>query len=179
MTLFAWICITSKLISSSGALFYQNLIFNFGHKTFLFINLMTFIEHRCYTTPMLESSILMISYCYRIRGGIKLFLGNFGSSLQDFYIAADLNEGEPCTLQERALVKCMLAKFPEASKDLVTAMAINPTLKDFDEIFNVLYELLEEEFTLVRKNDFPHPSSSNLQSNQLHQDKLHQLVHTM
>ena len=179
MKLFAWICITSRLILSSGVLFYQNLIFNFGRKAFMFVNLMAFIEHKCCTTSMLESSILMISYCCRIRGGIKLFLGNFECSLQDFNIAVELNKGEPCTLQERALVKCMLAKFPEASKDLVMAMAINPTLKDFDDIFNVLYQLLEEEFTLVRKNDFPHPSSSNLQSNQLHQDKLHQLVHTM
>ena len=76
MTLFAWICITSKLISSSGALFYQNLIFNFGHKAFLFINLMTFIEHRCYTTPMLESSILMIWFILLQNSrGNQAFLG--------------------------------------------------------------------------------------------------------
>ena len=140
---------------------------------------MAFIEHRYSTTPMLESSILIISYCCRIRGGIKLFLGNFGSSLQDFNIAADLNEGEPCTLQERALVKCSLTKFPEALQDLVTAMAINPTLKDFDDIFKVLQQLSEEECTFIRKNDFPHPSSLTLQANRLHQDKLHQLVPTM
>jgi hypothetical protein len=67
----------------------ENLIFNFGHKAFLFINLMAFIKHKCYTIPMLESSILIIeSYCCRIRGGIKLFLRNFGSSLQDFNIVA-------------------------------------------------------------------------------------------
>ena len=129
---------------------------------------------------MLESSILISSNCCRIRGGIKLFLGNFGSSLQDFDMAAHLNDGEPWTLQERALVKCMITKFPEASKDLVTAMAKNPTLKDFDDIFNVLQQqLVVEEFTLVRKNEFPHPSSSTLQANRLHQDKLHELVYTM
>ena len=176
---FFGICNTHKYISSSGALFYQNLSFNFGHKIFLFINLMAFIRHRYSTTPMLESSILIISYCCRIRGGIKLFLGNFGSSLQDFNIAADLNEGEPCTLQERALVKCTLTKFPEALQDLVTAMAINPTLRDFDDIFKVLQQLSKEECTFIRKNDFPHPSSSTLQANRLHQDKLHQLVPTM
>ena len=128
---------------------------------------------------MLGSSILISSYCCRIRGGIKLFLGNFGSSLQDFDIAAHLNDGEPWTLQERALVKCTLTKFPEASKDLVTAMAMNPTLKDFEDIFNVLQQLVVDEFTLVRTNDIPHSSSSTLQANRLHQDKLHELVHTM
>ena len=128
---------------------------------------------------MLESSILMISYCCRIRGGIKLFLGNFECSLQDFNIAADLNKEEPCTLQERALVKCILEKFPEASQDLVTARAINSTLKDFDDIFNVLQQLLEEESTLERKNDFPRPSLSTLQAEGLHQDRIHQLVPTM
>ena len=141
MKLFAWICITSRLILSSGVLFFQNLIFNFGHKIFLFINLMAFIEHRFSTTPMLESSILIISCCCRIRGGIKLFLGNFESSLQDFNEVADLNKGEPCTLQERALVNCSLAKFPEALKDLVMAKDINPTLRDFDNIFKVLQQL--------------------------------------
>jgi hypothetical protein len=127
---------------------------------------------------MLESSILIISYCCRIRGGIKLFLGNFECSLRDFDIAAYLNKGEPISLQERALVKCMLAKFPEASQDLVTAKAINPTLKDFDDIFKVLQQLLKEEFTLVRKNVSPHPSLSTLQAEGLHQDKIHQLVPT-
>jgi hypothetical protein len=128
---------------------------------------------------MLESSVLMILYCCRIRGGIKLFLGSFGSSLQDFNIAVDLNKGEPCTLQERALVKCMLTKFPEALQDIAAAMAINPTLKDFDDIFKVLQHLLEEESTLVMRNDFAHPILSPLQANRLHQDKLHQLVPTM
>ena len=141
MKLFAWICITSRLILSSGVLFFQNLIFNFGHKIFLFINLMAFIEHRYSTTPMPESSILIISCCCRIRGGIELFLGNFESSLQDFNEAADLNKGEPCTLQARALVNCSLAKFSEALKDLVTAKDINPTLRDFDNIFKVLQQL--------------------------------------
>jgi hypothetical protein len=147
MNIFVWVCITSKMISSSGALFYQNLIFNVDHKAFMFINLMAFIEHRCYTTPMLESSILMISYCCRIRGGIELFLGNFECSLEDFGTSVDLNKEEPCTLQERALVKCMLDKFPEASQDLVTAKAINSALKDFDDIFNVLQQLLKEKST--------------------------------
>ena len=128
---------------------------------------------------MVESSILMISCCCRIRGGIKLFLGNFECSLQDFNIVAEQNEEEPCTLQERALVKCMLEKFPEASQDLIMARAINSTLKDFDDIFNVLQQLLEEKSTLVRKNDSPHPSLSTLQTEGLHQDKTHQLVPTM
>ena len=73
----------------------------------------------------------------------------------------------------------MLAKFPEASQDLVTAMAINPTLKVFDDIFKVLQQLLEEEFTLVRKNVSLHSSLSTLQAEGLHQDKTHQLVPTM
>lgn len=79
-----------------------------------------------------------------IRGEIKFLLGDFEGALEDFDLAYNLNTGGhgSTILLDRALAKCMLARYSEAMQDVLAVIAINPNLNDIQELEIFLQQIL-------------------------------------
>lgn len=120
------------------------------------------------------SAALTMDHC-TIQGGIRFFMGNFESSLQDFDIDVELKRGKTSTLQQRSLVHCIPGKFSEPLKDdVVTAMEINSALNDINDMVVVLKQIKNSPLP-IQVSALDHPGSSHSEQT-LHQDDLLQIM---
>ncbi|KAG0618155.1 hypothetical protein M758_4G043600 [Ceratodon purpureus] len=97
-----------------------------------------------------------------VRGRIKFLLGDFEGALQDFDLACNLNTGEhgSTVLLDRALAKCLLARYSEAMQDVLAIIAINPNLNEIQKLKTCLQQILSYQLSFGRVHRQYHGSFS-------------------
>lgn len=85
----------------------------------------------------------------RLRGGVRFLLGNYKDVIHDLdHAHLIMQDDHWTTLYERALVKCMLARYSEAFEDVCSVISVTsrnyPNFSDIQELKTCIQHILDQ-----------------------------------